>query len=101
MYNNAMTNYVTSVTLRRETSQNGNSRDLITVRADGTIHGDAFDTGPMAESHWGGDYEYDLYVDSDWRDTVMLRLLQERFISVSDFRNWLQSHGIPHRDSTR
>lgn len=41
------------------------------------------------------DYEYWLKVTREWKDTVLLHLLRERFENDSEFRKWLDDKGIP------
>lgn len=50
-----------------------------------------------SESHYAGDINYTLTVAAEYRDTVLLRLIEERFESESEFASWLQAKGIPSR----
>ena len=57
---------------------------------------EGYDIGDFPESFWGdSDYEYWLMVDSDYKDTILLWLIKERFENDSKFREWLNEKGIP------
>jgi hypothetical protein len=47
------------------------------------------------ETRYAGDIDYTLTVAAAYRDTVLLRLLEEHFESESEFAAWLQKKGIP------
>ena len=47
------------------------------------------------EAQYAGDIEYTLTVSADYRDTVLLHLIEERFESENEFGSWLQSKSIP------
>lgn len=46
------------------------------------------------------DYEYWLKIPREWKDTILLCLIQERFADDSKFREWLQGKNIPHEFSS-
>ncbi len=46
------------------------------------------------------DYEYWLKIPREWKDTILLYLIQERFQNDSNFREWLQEKNIPHEFSS-
>jgi hypothetical protein len=57
---------------------------------------EGYDIGKFVEDHWGdSDYEYWLRIDKDYKDTILLWLIKERFLSDSDFRKWLDEKGVP------
>lgn len=80
-----------------ETKDDDGSRTLkARVDPQGQIVLDGYDTGRTVEEMWGKDeYEYTLTVYDSYRDTVTLRLIQERFKNAAEFRTWLESHKIP------
>ncbi|MBI4165859.1 MAG: hypothetical protein HY508_09015 [Acidobacteria bacterium] len=65
------------------------------------------DLGASVEAHWGdSDYEYWVVVPKDYKDTVLLWLLKERFDATpqtsplkndSEFMEWLKAKGIPYQ----
>lgn len=56
------------------------------------------DLGRLVQETWGDeDYEYWLTVAGEYKDTVLLYLLKERFESETAFREWLKEREIPHR----
>lgn len=89
---------ITRCTLLVRNDESGYSRDSVEVIADGSLHGDAYDTGSMANAAWGRDYEYDLYVAGEWKDTIILLLIKERFTHVSEWRDWMKAQGIPYTE---
>lgn len=42
------------------------------------------------------EYEHHRSVPADYKDTVLLLLLKERFKSDAMFQQWLERHGIPY-----
>lgn len=94
-------NKITEIALFERNDENGYSRDLVRVHTDGSINLDSFDTGPLPDSVWGRDYEYDVNFSADWKDTILLLLLKERFASNSEFRNWAKSQSIPYTSEGR
>lgn len=94
-------NKLTEVALFERNDENGHSRDLVRVCADGPLNFDSFDTGPLPDSAWGRDYEYDLDISADWKDTILLLLFKERFTANCDFRNWAKAHDIPYTEGGR
>lgn len=65
---------------------------------EGTLVLEGYDIGDSVEEHWGdSDYEYWLKVSQEWKDTVLLLLIKERFALSSDFKKWLEEKEIPHK----
>jgi hypothetical protein len=44
---------------------------------------------------WGHDYEYDITIDKEWKDTLLLLLIQEQFKTASEFKKWIDQKNIP------
>jgi hypothetical protein len=54
------------------------------------------DAGERVREIWGDwDYEYSETVPAEWKETVLLHLIKERFAATSDFRVWCEERGIP------
>jgi hypothetical protein len=67
------------------------------IEPDGTLVMDGCDSGPRVEEAWGdSDYEYWVKVAPQWKDTVLMRLIAERFNTSSEFMEWLKNKGIPY-----
>lgn len=59
---------------------------------------EGYDIGESVKEFWGdSDYEYWLRVPQEWKDTVLLLLIKERFGLSSDFKKWLEDKEIPHK----
>lgn len=57
---------------------------------------EGYDIGDSVKEFWGdSDYEYWLTVSQEWKDTVLLLLIKERFALSSDFQTWLEEKEIP------
>ena len=66
------------------------------IEDNGNLMFEGYDIGNFPESFWGdSDYEYWLMVDKDYKDTILLWLIKERFENDSKFREWLNEKGIP------
>ncbi len=86
----------------KDTRQPGLSSELV-ARVDerGNLVLEGWDRGEWVKERtddW--DYEYWLKVSSEYRNTVLLRLLQERFAGETEFKEWLQAQGIPFEFSS-
>lgn len=71
----------------------------VIVRAtdNGNLIIDGYDTGRLPELYWGDwDYEYITTVRKDFKDTVLLLLIKDRFKDCCDFRSWLEVNHIPN-----
>ena len=66
------------------------------VDDDGSLNLEGQDIGDSVEKYWGdSDYEYFLYVKKENKEKILPLLMKERFVSMSDFVNWLGEKGIP------
>ena len=55
------------------------------------------DLGPKVAEVWpDNEYEYWRIVPIDYKDTVLLWFIKERFSSDLEFREWLDEKGIPN-----
>lgn len=56
-----------------------------------------YDVGEAAEMFWGdSDYEYWLTVDKQFKDSILLLLIKDRFNSDTKFKVWLEENDIPN-----
>jgi hypothetical protein len=46
------------------------------------------------------DYEYWLKISREWKDTILLHLIRERFENDSRFMEWLKEKNIPYEFSS-
>lgn len=70
----------------------------LTARIDerGDLILDGYDSGALVEEVWGSDdYEYSLTVKAEYKDTILLNLIKEKFANDSQFRTWLDEKRIP------
>ena len=73
------------------------------IDASGDLVVDGYDAGKNVESTWGdNEYEFSWTIPAEWKDTLLLRLLQERFASEPEWMQhetlcieWVRGHGIP------
>jgi len=73
-------------------------RVRLTARIDenGDLILDGYDSGEFVEEvlHHD-DYEYSLTVKAEYKDTILLNLIKEKFKHDAEFRSWLDEKGIP------
>lgn len=68
----------------------------VKIDDDGKLVFEGHDLGEIPEKYWGdSDYEYWLIIDEDYKDTILLWLIKERFRNDSEFKEWLNEKGIP------
>lgn len=59
---------------------------------------EGYDLGEAAEMFWGdSDYEFWLTVEKEFKDSILLLLIKEKFTSDTKFKKWLEEKGIPSR----
>lgn len=73
--------------------------DSVDIEDNGALHLGSFDFGPEVDKMWGHDYEYDITIEKEWKDTVLLLLMQEHFKSASEFKKWSDKKNIPSTTS--
>ena len=83
----------------REERRGGASRRIeaaIERNGDFVLTGMAF--GKIVQQVWGDpESEHTRRVAADYKDTMLLRLVKDRFGSDDEFAAWLDTHAIPHR----
>jgi hypothetical protein len=66
------------------------------IEENGNLVLEGQDLGEFVEERYGdGDYEYSLTVKAEYKDTILLNLIKERFADDSKFRDWLDEKQIP------
>jgi hypothetical protein len=66
------------------------------VAENGDLILDGYDSGEFVEEVLGhDDYEYSLTVKAEYKDTILLNLIKEKFANDSEFRTWLDEKRIP------
>ena len=56
------------------------------------------DIGSGVKAWWGDiDYEYWYIIDKDWKDTLLLHLLAEKFTLDNTPQPWLDTKQIPYK----
>lgn len=84
------------ITLAESKTDRCSSSLVARIDDEGSLVLEGYDIGELVREWWGdSDYEYWLKVAADDKDTVLLWLIKERFPTDSEFREWLNSKGIP------
>lgn len=82
--------------IRRDQFGDGYSELAVTVDESGSIVLEGVDAGEEVKKFFGDwDYEYWLKIAPEYRDSISLYLIKERFSSVEDMRKWLKEKDIP------
>ena len=86
---------IDQIKLREIEIQGGKSYLDAVIRQNGDLVLEGCDNGDLVKDIWGDwDYEYWITVKSDYKDTVLLHLIRERFDSETKFREWLKEKEI-------
>jgi hypothetical protein len=85
-----------SLVIRREKfAEGGYSELLVKIDDNGDLVLDAADAGESVRSIVGDwDYEYSETVPAQWKDTMLLHLIKERFTSTSEFGQWCKARNV-------
>lgn len=87
---------ITQLEIRDEKARGGYSTLLAKIDDHGALVLEGCDAGKDMEKFFGdGDFEYWLTIPAEFKDTVLLHLIKERFTSAHDMRAWLEQKGIP------
>lgn len=66
------------------------------IRENGDLVLEGCDNGETVREFWGDfDYEYWITIKADYKDTVLLHLIKEKFDSETAFKKWLDEKNIP------
>ena len=69
--------------------------DSVNIEDNGNLNVGSFDFGPEVDKMWGHDYEYDITIEKECKDSVLLLLIQEHFKTASEFKKWIDQKSIP------
>lgn len=89
---------ITRLIIRHEKTTSGYSELIARIDSSGALVLDGCDAGVSIEDATGDwDYEYWITVSPLFKDSVLLHLIKERFNSVNEMNEWLESLGIPRK----
>ena len=87
---------IKQITIAESKTERCSSSLIARIDAESNLVLEGYDIGELVREQWGdSDYEYGLKVAADDKDTVLLWLIKERFPTDSEFRECLNSKGIP------
>jgi hypothetical protein len=87
---------INKITLIKSDSERVSVRLTARIGAGGDLILEGFDYGEFVEEVFGDDdYEYSLTVKADYKDTILLNLIKEKFANDSEFKLWLDEKQIP------
>jgi hypothetical protein len=87
---------ITQLVIRHQRAGDGYSELVARIDELGGLVLDGADAGEFVRKVRGdSDYEYSESVPVEWKDSVLLYLLEERFTTTSAFRTWCEERGIP------
>lgn len=90
---------INKIELRKEMVQTPEGKnyynDSVSVEDNGNLNVSSFDFGPEVDKMWGHDYEYDITIEKEWKDSLLLLLIQEHFKTASEFKKWTDQKGVP------
>lgn len=87
---------INRIKLREIEIQGGKSYLDAMISEDGDLVLEGCDNGEYVKQVWGDfDYEYWVTVKSDYKDSVLLHLIQEKFDNETKFKEWLKEKDIP------
>jgi hypothetical protein len=91
----------TSVVMGRTTGDNVRSTLWAAILDDGRLAVERSDYGKLVEEVWGRDeYEYNVAVPVEYKDTVLLLLIKDYVKDDVAFREWLEAKGVPFETSS-
>lgn len=91
-----MTTPIKELRIRAERSPSGYSQLLVKINDGGQLVLDGADGGERVRQVSGDwDYEFSWTVPAEWKGTVLLHLMKERFPKESEFSAWCEERGIP------
>lgn len=93
-----MTNPISRLLIKRRTDLPPGEvcEDVLRIGEDGALAWEHYDAGPSTKAVYG-DYDLEIifWVAKDYKDTVLLHLIAERFKDREEFSAWLRSKNIP------
>ena len=87
---------INQINLRDEEIQGGKSYLDAVINDDSALVLEGCDNGESVRESWGDfDYEYWITIKADYKDTVLLHLIKEKFADEKAFKAWLDEKNIP------
>ena len=91
-------NTISSIQILKKETEQGLTRLSAEISDNGDLIINDYCIGPFAQEMYGhDDVEADVKVKKDFKDTLLLLLLKERFDKFSEIREWLKSNGVPYK----
>jgi hypothetical protein len=89
---------IKKLTIYREDKTDGYRELEVVIYHDGSLVLDGVDAGEDVINYFGDwDFEYLLVVAPEYKDTVLLHLIKDRFSSAQDMQQWLKERDIPYQ----
>ena len=88
---------ITTITLRDDYINDTHISVYVKISDNGDLVIDGGDCGKAPLEFWGdSDYEYITTIKKEYKDTVLLLLVKDKFKDSDDFREWLKAKDIPN-----
>ena len=89
---------ISELEIMEERTGDNIARLAVKINERGDLVLEGYDAGP-AVVKWVGDYDYEYWrtVPLDYKDSVLLWLVKERFSSDLEYSEWLDEKGIPNK----
>lgn len=88
---------INRITLRYENTGGTRISVEVYISDAGDLVVDGCDYGEAPKKIWkDSDYEYVTTIKKEFKDTILLLLIQDNFKDSYDFREWLKRHDIPN-----
>jgi hypothetical protein len=66
------------------------------IAENGDLILEGYDIGQFVEDRFGkSDYEFSLKIQAEYKDTILLKLIGEKFANDAEFKAWLDEKQIP------
>lgn len=92
---------IKEITLWERKDTQNYSHDKVRIEENGRICFDSYDIGQLPNQAWNhDDYEYNTYVEAEWKDSILLLLLKEKFSTNADFQKWANHKQLPYTTSS-
>ena len=88
---------LTNVDIVKHESEELHQSVWATINEKNALVVEGLDYGTLVEERlFCDDFEYSVTIAPEWKDTVLLLLLQEHFKDFPPIERWLKDKGIPH-----
>lgn len=93
---------LTSIVIRDQKTHDGGTDALeAKIQPTGAVLLEGYDSGQGVKEAMGDwDYEFWITVAPEYKDTLILHLLKERFAAARDMKSWLEEKQIPFEFSS-